>query len=62
MRPGLDELSNVAGVILVNVSDENVLDRLIGDGFDLPEQFVIELVPQILGVDQNHALIRDADG
>ena len=58
---GLDKLPNVARMILMNVSDEDVLDRLIGDGFDLSHEFVVELVAQILGIDQNHSLIRNAE-
>ena len=49
-------------MILMNVGDEGVLDRLIGDRFNLAHQFVVELVAEILGVYQDHTLIGNANG
>ena len=66
MRDDLDarggELSDVAGVVLVHVRDEDVLDGLVGHRLNLRDEVVVELVAQVLGVDEDDALVADPHG
>src|SRR6476660_5321649 len=49
-------------MVLMNVRDDGVLYGLRADRFDLCQQFVIEHVAKVFGVDENDALVGNANG
>src|SRR6202034_1082741 len=50
---GGDEPACVAAVVLVNVRDDDFLDRFVRNRLDLRQELVVEVFAEVLGVDQN---------
>ena len=58
MGSGGDEPACVAAVVLMqNVRDDDFLDRFVRHRLDLRYQLVVKVFAQVLGVDQNNAVL-----
>ena len=61
LRARFFEAFDIPRVVLMNVRHDRVLHRLRRDSLNLSDEIVIELIAEVLRINENHALIRDAD-